>query len=194
MEVGLGRCAVNDGVMTTPSAVLTFWFDELAPEQLFARDDAVDAQIARRFGKLHAELASAVPSDWTATPRSLLATVIVLDQFSRNLFRDDARAFAQDAEALALAQNAMSRGWDTDLSAQEKQFLYMPLMHSEVLADVDRCIALMHATGHAAGEAFARRHAAVIALFGRYPARNVPLAREMTPEEKTFLAANPHGF
>ena len=180
--------------MTTPDAVLTFWIDKLAPEQRFARDHAVDARIARRFSKLHAELARAVSSDWTATPRSLLATVIVLDQFSRNLFRDDARAFAQDAAALALAEDAISRGWDTNLSAQEKQFLYMPLMHSEMLADVERCIVLMHAAGHAAGEAFAQRHAAVLARFGRYPARNVALGRETTSEEETFLAKTPHGF
>ena len=172
--------------MTTPDAVLTFWFDKLVPEQRFARDDTLDAQIARRFGKLHAVLARAVPNDWTATPRSLLATVVVLDQFSRNLFRDDARAFAQDAAALALAKEAISRGWDTNLSAVERQFLYMPLMHSEALADVECCIALMHVAGHAAGEAFAQRHAAVIARFGRYPARNAAFGREMTPEEKNI--------
>ena len=186
--------AVHYDAMSTPATVLAFWFDELAPEQRFTRDDAVDAQIAHRFGKLHSELARTLPPDWTATPRSLLAAVIVLDQFSRNLFRDDARAFAQDTAALALAEDAISRGWDTGLSAQEKQFLYMPLMHSEVLADVERCIALMHMAGHAGGEAFARRHAAVIARFGRYPARNQALQRKTTAEEEAFLRATPHGF
>ena len=180
--------------MITPSSVLTFWFDELAPEQLFKRDDAVDAQIAHRFGKLHSELACAVPPDWAATPRSLLAAVIVLDQFSRNLFRGDARAFVQDSTALALAEHAISHGWDTALSLREKQFLYMPLMHSEVLGDVKRCISLMHTAGHAAGEAFAERHATVIARFGRYPARNAALRRETTPEEDAFLSASPDGF
>lgn len=80
--------------MTTPAAVLSFWFDDLAPEQLFIRDDAVDAEIGHRFGKLHRNLARAVPPDWTSTPRSLLAAVIVLDQFSRNLLRDNARVCA----------------------------------------------------------------------------------------------------
>jgi uncharacterized protein (DUF924 family) len=139
-------------------------------------------------------MAYAVPPDWTATPHSLLAAVIVLDQFSRNLFRQDARAFAQDPAALALAEHAISREWDSGLAAREKQFLYMPLMHSEALADVERCIGLMHTAGHAAGEDFARRHATVIARFGRYPARNAALGRQSTPEEEEFLGATPHGF
>lgn len=180
--------------MTDPATVLAFWFDELSPGQLFKRDDAVDAEIARRFGGLHADLSRAVPPEWTETPRATLAAIIVLDQFSRNLFRDDACAFAQDAVALALANDALSRGWDAGLSAAEKQFLYMPLMHAEVLADVERCIDLMHAAGHASGEDFARRHAAVIAHFGRYPARNAALGRASTVEEVEFLGANPHGF
>ena len=185
---------MHDDGMTTSSAVLNFWFNELAPGQLFMRDDAVDAQIAHQFAQLHAELAREVPPAWTATPHALLAAVIVLDQFSRNLFREDARAFAQDTTALGLAENAIAQGWDIDLSAPEKQFLYMPLMHSEVLANVERCIALMHTAGHADGEAFARRHASVIARFGRYPARNAALGRETTSEEAAFLNSNPHGF
>jgi uncharacterized protein (DUF924 family) len=186
--------AVQHDAMTIPAAVLTFWFDELAPEQLFTRDDVVDTQIAHCFGQLHREMACAVPPDWTATPRSLLAAVIVLDQFSRNLFREDPRAFAQDPAALALTEDAISRERDISLSAREKQFLYMPLMHSEVLADVERCVLLMHSAGHAPGEDFARRHVAVIARFGRYPARNAALGRETTPEEEEFLGATPHGF
>ena len=188
------RTAVHEGIMTTSADVLTFWFDELAPKQLFMRDDAVDAQIASRFGQLHGALVRAVPTNWTTTPRSLLSVVIVLDQFSRNLFRDDARAFAQDTVALALTKNAIARGWDTDLSAREKQFLYMPLMHSEVLPDVEHCIVLMQAAGHAAGEAFAQRHAAVITRFSRYPGRNAALGRKTTAEEEAFLKTTPHGF
>lgn len=180
--------------MKQADAVLTLWFSELSPEQKFKRDDAVDAEIAKRFGALHAELATAVPPAWTATPRALLAAVIVLDQFSRNLVRDDARAYAQDATALALSNDAIARGWGSALSTDEKQFLYMPLMHSEALADVEQCAELMRAAGHAGGEAFARRHAAVIARFGRYPARNDALGRTSTEEERAFLAANPAGF
>ncbi len=180
--------------MTTPDGILHFWFEELSEDQRFARDAAVDAAIAGRFGALHAELSADVGPRWRSAPRPLLGAVIVLDQFGRNLFRDDARAFAQDASALALTRDALERSWDADLSADERQFLYMPLMHSEVLADVKRSRALMHAAGHEAGEAFAARHAATIARFGRYPARNAALGRESTAEERAFLAEHPTGF
>ncbi len=175
-------------------AVLDFWFTELTAEQKFKRDEAVDADIRKRFGAIHAELAQGVPPSWKADPPALLAAIIVLDQFSRNLYRDDARAYAQDAKALALAKEAIRVGWDGGMSGDEKQFVYMPLMHSEELADVERCVALMHEAGHAEGEAFARRHAAVIARFGRYPARNADLGRKTTEEEADFLLAEPMGF
>ena len=175
-------------------AVLDWWFGALSPEQRFKRDSLVDDEIARRFGALHARLSRGVPTEWRGGARRLLAAVIVLDQFSRNLFRDDARAFAQDAAAMALAEEAIERGCDVALTADERQFLYMPYMHSEVLADVERCIALMHAAGHEQGEDFARRHADVIARFGRYPARNAALGRESTVEEAAFLAGTPMGF
>ena len=174
--------------------VLAFWFDELEPRHHFVRDAEVDAMIAERFGALHAELAKAIPDDWRDTPRHRLAAIIVLDQFSRNLFRDDPRAFAQDAAALALAKDAIAAGDGGALSGNERSFLFMPLMHSETLADVDRCIALMDEAGHKGGADFARKHADVIARFGRYPARNAALGRETTPEEAEFLAANPSGF
>ncbi len=179
---------------TSPDDVLAFWFDELTPAQKFKRDDAVDADIRARFGALYAELAQSVPASWRDGPKTILAAIIVLDQFSRNLFRDDGRAYAQDAAALALTEAALANGWDADLSQDEKQFLYMPLMHAEVLADVERCAALMRTAGHEDGEDFARRHAAVIARFGRYPARNAALGRETTVEEAAYLNANPMGF
>ena len=175
-------------------AVLHFWFDELTAEQRFRRDDTVDAAIAERFGALHAALSRAIPESWLDSPRHILAAIIVLDQFSRNLFRDDARAFAQDERALALAKTAIAAGQDEALSVEEKQFLYMPLMHSEALEDVTRCIDLMRAAGHAEGEEFARRHAATILRFGRYPARNAALGRSSTAEEAALLKENPAGF
>lgn len=179
--------------MTSAQDVLDFWF-ALDDAERFKRDDAIDAEIAGRFGALHAELSSSVPPEWRDGPQAILAAIIVLDQFSRNLFRDDGRAYAQDPAALALTDEAIRNGWDGGMSADEKQFLYMPLMHSERLADVERCITLMHEAGHADGEAFARRHAAVIARFGRYPARNAALARESSADEAEFLRAKPMGF
>lgn len=174
--------------------VLDFWFSELEPRQHFVRDDAVDQEIANRFGALHAALSQSVPQSWREHPRSLLAAIIVLDQFSRNLFRDDGRAFAHDNAALALAKSAIAQGKDAALNDREKPFLYMPLMHSEELADVDQCTQLMEAAGAPDNADFSRRHAETLKKFGRYPARNDALGRENTAEEAAFLKENPHGF
>ena len=147
-------------------AVLDWWFGALSPEQRFKRDAAVDAEIGARFGALHARLARGVPEEWTADARMLLAAIVVLDQFSRNLFRDDAHAFAQDDAARALTETAIAHGWDAGLTGEERQFLYMPLMHSETLADVERCEALMRAAGIEGGADFAARHVASIKRAG----------------------------
>ena len=175
-------------------AVLDVWFDVLPPEKRFAHDDAVDAAIAVRFGDLHARLSRSVPDSWQGDARTTLAAIIVLDQFSRNLFRDDARAFANDAAALALADMAIAHGWDADLTPEQRAFLYMPLMHSEYLPDVERCEALMIAAELADNAAFAARHAETIRRFGRYPARNAALGRETTAQEAALLRENPAGF
>ncbi len=175
-------------------AVLDWWFGVLPANKRFVRDAAVDVEIAERFGAIQAQLAQAVPDDWRTEARAMLAAIIVLDQFSRNLFRDDPRAFGHDAVARALTETAIANGWDIGLSSEERQFLYMPLMHSEQLADVERCVVLMVAAGSEGGAEFARKHAATIARFGRYPARNAALGRAMTPEEAALLRDNPAGF
>lgn len=175
-------------------AVLDWWFGVLPASKRFARDAAVDAEIAARFGAIHAQLAQTVPDDWRTDARAMLAAIIVLDQFSRNLFRDNPRAFANDTAARALTETVIANGWDTGLSSEERQFLYMPLMHSEQRADVERCVVLMTAAGSEGGAEFARKHAATIARFGRYPARNAALGRATTPEEAALLRENPAGF
>ncbi len=167
--------------------VLSFWFGELRPEQRFAKDDRVDEAIRQRFGALHETLALGVPADWREAPRPLLAAVIVLDQFSRNLARGRPEAFAHDAAALALTRLALARGFDAGMSGEEKQFLYMPLMHSEALADQVECERLMDAAGLEEATDFARRHREIIARFGRFPHRNATLGRTSTPEELAFL-------
>jgi len=167
--------------------VLHYWFEELAPKQRFAKDDQVDDAIRRRFGPLHAALAMSVPTSWRGEPRSLLAAVIVLDQFSRNLFRGQAAAFAQDREALELTRSALARGEDEGLSAEERQFLYMPLMHSESLTDQEECVRLMERLGLAEAAHYARRHRDIVARFGRFPHRNVALGRASTTDEAAFL-------
>ena len=167
--------------------VLAFWFDELKPEQRFARDAEVDATIRKRFGGLHGRLSQHVPDDWTANPQALLAAVIVLDQFSRNLYRDDPRAFANDGVALNLARLALKRGDDALMDEAQRQFLYMPFMHSEDADDQDRCVELMQETGNAEAVDFAKQHKAIIDRFGRFPHRNEALGRATTAEEAAFL-------
>lgn len=167
--------------------VLAFWFDELKAEQRFAKNAEVDATIRKRFGDLHGRLSQHVPDDWTANPQALLAAVIVLDQFSRNLYRDDPRAFQNDGVALNLARLALKCGDDTLLSVPERQFLYMPFMHSEDADDQDRCVELMHEIGNAQASDFARQHKAIIDRFGRFPHRNEALGRNTTAEEAAFL-------
>lgn len=175
-------------------ALLDWWFDVLPPEKQFARDNDVDAEIRAKFGGLHAELSQGVPEAWLGDTKSMLAAIIVLDQFSRNLFRDNARAFANDVAALALTNAAIARGWDKELTPEERAFLYMPLMHSEHLPDVEQCQALMAASGLNDNAAFAGRHAETIRTFGRYPARNEALGRESTESEMELLRENPAGF
>lgn len=168
-------------------AVLAYWFGELEPKQRFMRDDAVDAAIRDRFGALHDELSAGVPAEWLETPRRALAAVIVLDQFSRNLRRSDAGAFAQDEAALALAEAAIARGDDAALRPEERHFLYMPFMHSEKPAHQRRCVALIEGLGNGEALDFALRHKAIIDRFGRFPHRNETLGRKTTAEEAAFL-------
>ena len=167
--------------------VLAFWFGTLKPEQRFAKHSALDDRIRERFGELHARLSRHVPESWLDNPEDVLAAVIVLDQFSRNLYRDDPRAFAGDPIALNLARFALQRGYDELLGNEERQFLYMPFMHSEDADDQDRCVELMDEIGNAEAADYARRHKAIVERFGRFPHRNAVLGRETTAEEAEFL-------
>jgi uncharacterized protein (DUF924 family) len=167
--------------------VLAFWFGTLKPEQRFAKNSALDDQIRERFGDLHARLSRHVPDDWLDNPEDVLAAVIVLDQFSRNLYRDDPRAFAADPIALNLTRLAMQRGYDELLGRDERQFLYMPFMHSEHSDDQDRAVELMEEIGNAEAADYARRHKAIIERFGRFPHRNAVLDRKSTIDELEFL-------
>jgi uncharacterized protein (DUF924 family) len=180
--------------MSEAEAVIDFWLRETPPEKRFARDAALDADIARRFGVLHSQLSKGVPAAWKADARTMLGAIIVLDQFSRNLFRNDPRAFAQDQAALELAWQTVVKGWDMEMSALERQFIYLPFEHAEDLAAADQSVALFQALGDAEGVEYALRHHAVIARFGRYPARNAALGRESTSAELAFLKERPFGY
>ena len=166
--------------------VLAFWFDELGPAQWFAKDAAIDARIRERFGDLHAQLAEAVEHRNTG-PRERLATILVLDQFSRNLHRGDPRAFASDAVARQLADAALAQGDDVAIAAGERLFFYLPFEHSEDRADQARAVAKVEALGNAELTRYARLHQDVIERFGRFPTRNAALGRESTPAERAWL-------
>ncbi|HEY4394838.1 MAG TPA: DUF924 family protein [Polyangia bacterium] len=197
---------------STPGVVLDFWFgpldahgeaDDAHARRWFERNEAFDREIAERFGALHEEIVKRRHEDWLDEPSGRLAYVIVLDQFSRNMFRGSPRAFAADGQALAAAAEGVARGHDAALTRDERSFLYLPFMHSEELAMQDRALALYAAL--AAGSPadrpdrpaktlkYAEKHREVIARFGRFPQRNSAFGRTSTADEWEFLKANP-GF
>ncbi|MEH3046808.1 DUF924 family protein [Sphingomonas adhaesiva] len=175
-------------VDTWTGEVLDFWF-ALSTEQQFAKDEALDAEIRERFGTLHARVAATGAAGWRDDPRTLLAAIIVLDQFSRNLFRGQAEAFANDALAQELTRLALDRGWDARLSPEQRVFLYMPMMHAEDAEGQAVSVRLFEALGIEENARFARDHAAVIDRFGRFPSRNAALGRENSAQEREYLAA-----
>lgn len=177
----------ENGLPPEAAEFLDFWFGVLTPEQWWKRDDTVDATIGARFGALYERLAAAVPEAWLATPRGTLAAVMVLDQIPRNIFRGDPRAYATDANALALARQAVDRGLDATLSKDERLFLYLPFQHSEDKADQARSVALYEALGDDNALDFAVKHKEIVDRFGRFPHRNAVLGRAATPEETEFL-------
>jgi uncharacterized protein (DUF924 family) len=167
--------------------VLAFWFDELGPAQWYRKDADLDARIRARFGELHARLAQG-PEPAPATDREALATIVVLDQFSRNLFRDDPRAFAADARARAVADALIARGGDVAMSPAERLHVYLPFEHSEAPGDQQRAVALVAALGNPTWTQYAEAHRALIERFGRFPHRNAVLGRESTADEIAAMA------
>lgn len=181
-------------VHAQPREVLDFWFDEVAPERHFAKDDALDAAIADRFGALQRHLLTTEAAGWRDDRDSLLAAVIVLDQFSRNLFRGQAAAFAADPLALELALIGIARGDDRDLPPERRAFLYMPLMHSEDAGVSRFSLHCFAALGNPVNLKFARDYAEVLAHYGRYPSRNAALGRVSTDAEQAYLSRPDAGW
>ena len=177
---------MNDTTIT-PATVLAFWFDESSPAQWFAKDDAFDAAIAARFAPLHAAAALGELWRWRVDAPGRLAEIIVLDQFSRNLHRGSAAAFAQDAMALVLAQELIAQGLDMHLPVVQRAFAYLPYMHSESLAVQQESLRLYEALAQPGNLDFAHKHEAIVRRFGRYPHRNAALGRASAPEELVFL-------
>jgi uncharacterized protein (DUF924 family) len=180
----------------TPLAqeILDFWFGpppHSVRAEWFRKDPAFDTVIRTRFGDAIAAALDGAMRDWRDTPHEALARVLLLDQFTRNAFRDTPRAFAGDREALATAIAALDAGLDANLDRYERQFLYMPFEHAEDPAMQERAIALFRRlkddTGEAAPLEWTEKHAEVIRRFGRFPHRNAILGRASTPEELAFL-------
>lgn len=165
--------------------VIRFWFEELTARDWFVKSDQVDDQIRSRFLALHQKLAGQPSAP--AGPRATLATVIVLDQFSRNLFRNSAQAFAADAMALQIARDAVARGLDQALPHNQRLFLYLPFEHSENTADQELSLRLISGLGDAELTRYAVAHKAIIDRFGRFAHRNSVLGRPSTDEELAFL-------
>jgi uncharacterized protein (DUF924 family) len=182
-----GRFARPDGeTVIGHEKVIHFWFSELNAAQWWKKDAALDRQIAERFGKLHTAAARCELFPWRDKAEGRLAEILVLDQFSRNIYRNRPQAFQSDSLALALAQEAVLRGIDDALSPSQRSFLYMPYMHSES-ALIHKEAVRVFAKGSEQAYDFEVRHKAIIDRFGRYPHRNAILGRTSTAEEVAFL-------
>ncbi len=171
-----------------PAEVVAFW-REAGPERWFNKDEAFDADIRRRFLGLHEDAAAGRLSRWEQSAEGALALLILLDQFPRNMFRGQARAFATDPLARAIAAGALVRGFDARAPEGMRGFFYLPFEHSENMADQERAVAFYKACGDADGLKWAELHADIIRRFGRFPHRNAALGRATTPEEQAFLDA-----
>jgi uncharacterized protein (DUF924 family) len=176
------------------AAILHFWFDELTAEKRFAKDADLDAAIAERFGLARDTILASGARGWRDDADSLLAAVIALDQFSRNIYRDRPEAFASDKLALSLARLGIANGWDEGMTSERAAFLYMPFMHSEG-ADVQaECVALFTKLGDTEQLSYAKGHLDLIERFGRFPHRNAALGRSSTPEEVDYLKQPGAGY
>jgi uncharacterized protein (DUF924 family) len=169
-----------------PDELLAFWRDA-GSERWYTKDAAFDEEVRHRFFSLWQKATTGELSSWETSDDGALALVIVLDQFSRNMFRDDARTYSTDPQALEVASRAIARGVDTRIEPGLLEFLYMPFMHSEQLSDQQRCVELFRKAGNTDNIGYAQDHAEIVRRFGRFPHRNRILGRATTPEERAFL-------
>lgn len=176
--------------------ILAFWLDEVEPKMWYANDKEFDALILRRFGGAWQEMMDGSYGLWLTFPSGALAYIILADQFSRNMFRDQGKAFSSDRLGLAAAKSAIKRGWDLRIDEPARQFFYLPLMHSENLCDQDRCVRLIRERMGQTAESnllHAKVHREVIRKFGRFPYRNMALGRRSTAVEQDYIASGGYG-
>ena len=179
-----------------PEEILKFWLDDVGPSGWYKSSPELDEEIRERFEQALLGAASGRYSLWLTYPSGALAYIILTDQFSRNMYRGTAHAFATDRIGLAAAKSAIAKGWDMKIDEPARQFFYLPLMHSENLCDQDRCVRLLHGRMPEHGEInllHARAHRAVIRQFGRFPTRNDALGRATTQHELAYVTDGGYG-
>jgi len=180
--------------MVSPEEVLEFWLDECGPEKWYHTDPELDETIRRRFLSAWQSAAQGGYSLWLTYPTGSLAYIILTDQFTRNMFREDGRAFSMDRAALTAAKSAIAKGWDMRIDPPARQFFYKPLEHSENLCDQDRAVRLYcERMNDERYLVHARAHREVIRMFGRFPHRNADLGRATTVAEEAYLDAGGYG-
>lgn len=176
------------GALPSPTEIGAWWIG-LGPAHWFVKDLSLDEAIRQRFGAAHAAAAEGRLAAWEETADGMLVLLLLLDQFPRNMFRGSPQAFATDPQALAIAERAIAKGFDRAFDNPVRRFFYLPHMHSEALADQERCVALCWAADDAEGVHHAEVHADIIRRFGRFPHRNPLLGRQTTADEQAFLDA-----
>jgi uncharacterized protein (DUF924 family) len=174
--------------------IINFWFEEIEPKQVWIKDADFDQLIIDRFSELYHQATRCELFKWRELPEGRLAEIIVLDQFSRNMFRDSAKAFAFDSLALALSQQAIALKADEQLEPRKRNFIYLPLMHSESKIIHEYALEIYTKNKAFASLEFEIKHKNIIDKFGRYPHRNKVLGRKSTPEEIEFLKQPGSGF
>ena len=181
----------------TPEKVLSFWLDETDPEQWYNSPKSLDNAILQEFYPTWVSIMDGKFGMWLTYPSGSLAYILVLDQFSRNMFRGSSKAFSSDLVALAAAKQAIKHKFDLAIDEPGRQFFYLPLMHSESLQDQERCIRLMHERMPLEGMnnlLHARAHREVIRKFGRFPTRNEALSRKNTAHEADYMKNGGYGM
>ncbi len=174
--------------------IIEFWFSEANRKKWFVKNENFDQEITDKFSDIHAQAIQCELYEWRESALGALAEVIVLDQFSRNMFRNKPQSFMYDSLALTLAQNAISRHFDLELNQEQRSFLYMPFMHSESLVIHEQAVKLFKDLGNSMNIEFEYKHKAIIERFGRYPHRNKILGRPSTSEEVKFLQQSDSSF
>ncbi len=173
--------------ISTKEEVSAFWFDEISAEQWFKKDKNFDAMLSQRAGITVSKALNGQIDNWAETPGGATSLVIVLDQFTRNIFRDTPQAFSGDEMALVVSLKSISSDWLNELSGSQKHFLLMPMMHSEDILIQEKSLPLFEMHTNELTYEYAVKHRDIIARFGRFPHRNAILGRPTTPEEFEFL-------